>query len=343
MTSGLTQHIARTFLTGLLPGFLLLLTSSSNLYAQLPDTSAPRKLEKVTFRAGIYGAYAFNMHRTEANVFIGGAECGAFGDGNGQGFSVGGFAEIPVLEKMLDLYASVGFAARGGTLGEAVVGGLPILDPNTDEYTTLEREHSYTASLNYLRTEFGVRFTLPWFPLYLRGTAAIDFPQGTTFEQKEEILSPQGVVYPETNTTERPVAEGDLQDPESLLSASGGIGYDIPLSTRLSIAPEISYYHPFNDVVLNRPWTIASVQAGAALRWSFGPLEKSPEGPEPPRPPVMEPVEPPKLAVPVAHLNVSSPKRLSVVRTIVTETFPILPYIFFDSGSNAIPGRLPIL
>ena len=325
--------------TGLLLSLCGLL---SPLHAQRPDTSAPRKLEKITFRAGVYGAYAYHLHKTSANVFAGGAECGAFGDGNGQGFAAGGFAEIPVLEELLDLYASIGYTARGGELGEAVVDGLPILDPNTEEYTTLTRRHSYTPSLNYLRTEFGLRFTLPWFPLYLRGTAVLDFPQSTTFEQKEEILSPQGIVYPETKTAERPVAEGDLQNPESLLSASGGIGYDIPLGTYLSVAPEISYYHPFNDVVLNRPWTIASIQGGAALRWSFGPLVPLPEPPAPPRPPAVEPVEPPKEAFPtppIASLNLSSPKELSVVKTIVTETFPILPYIFFDSGSSSIPGR----
>ncbi|MGE3802926.1 MAG: OmpA family protein [Candidatus Kapaibacterium sp.] len=333
--SCISAHIYRCLIILLLVGLPTTVIAQDADKRPLP----PRKLEKVTFRAGVYGAFAYNIHKTEANVFLGGADCGAFGDGDGKGFTLGAFAEIPVLEKMLDLYASVGYAARGGTLGETVVGGLPILDPITEEYTTLERRHSYTASLNYLRTEFGVRFTFPWFPLYIRGTAAIDFPQGTTFEQKEEILSPQGVVYPETNIAERTVAAGDLQNPESLLSASGAIGYDIPLSTRLSVAPEVSYYHPFNDVVLNRPWTITSIQGGAALRWSFGPLEKLPD---PPRPPALEPVEPPSFTLPtppVANLRVSSPKQLSVVKTIVTETFPILPYVFFDSGSNQIPGR----
>ena len=312
------------------------------LSAQLPDTSEPRKLEKIVLRAGLYGAYAFHTHKTSANVFVGGAECGAFGDGDGTGFATGLFFEMPLLEKMLDLYASIGYTARGGTLGEAIAGGLPILDPTTEEYTTLERRHSYNATLNYLRTEFGLRFTLPWLPLYIRGTAVVDFPQGTTFEQKEEILSPQGVLYPETNTTERLVADGDIQNPESLLSASGSLGYELPLSTRLSIAPEVSYYHPFNDVVSNRPWTITSVQGGLALRWSFGPLEKLPEPPPPPDLPPARPITPPTYippVPPVAQLSVSSPKELSVVKTIVTETFPILPYVFFDSGSTVIPGR----
>lgn len=302
------------------------------------DTSEPRRLEKVTFRTGVHAAYGLNFHKTTSSIFSGGASCGAFGNGDGTGYLLGAFFEVPLLEKMLDLYGGLNISQRGGAFGEVVTGGLPILDPNTDEYTTLERLHSYNADLAYLQTEFGVRFTLPWFPLYVRGGAAIGFPMTSTFEQKEEITAPAGVVYPETNRAERPVASGDIREVENLVSAAGTLGYDIPLSTRLSIAPEITYYHPFNDVTLNRDWKIATLQGGAALRWHFGPLEKNPVIDPPPLPPG-EPDQPPSLLPPIATLHVTAPKELSIVKTIVTETFPILPYIFFDSGRAAIPSR----
>lgn len=297
-------------------------------------------LESVSLKAGLYGAAAQHTHETTANVFTGGAECGAFGNGEGRGFAAGGFIEIPLIGELLDLYASAGYTERGGDLGEVVVGGLPILDPNSEEYTFLERRHAYGTTLSYLRSEFGVRFTLPWLPLYLRTTASIDFPQTTTFLQEEEIVAPIGVLYPETKTTVREVSSGDLQDPESLLAVSGAIGYELPLSNRLSIAPEVSYYYPFTDVVLNRDWRITSIQAGAALRWKFGPVKRlDPPTPPlvalspPPRPPDPEPVPP------TALVSIASPESLSIVRTVVTETFPILPYIFFDEGSSRLPNR----
>lgn len=303
-----------------------------------PDTSGPRKLERVTFRTGVHAAYAWNFHKTTSSVFAGGLECGAFGNGSGTGYLVGGFFEVPLLDTLLSLHGGVNLIQRGGSFGEVVVGGLPILDPNTNQYTTLERRHSYDAGLAYLQTEFGVRLTLPWFPLYVRGTGALGFAMTSTYEQREEILAPQGVLYPETNTTEREVGSGDLQEVENFISAAGTIGYEFPLSTRLSIAPEISYYHPFNNVTLNRDWTIATVLAGAALRWSFGPLEEKPILEAPPLPPG-EPTEPPSILPPTAMLHVTSPKELSILKTVVTETFPILPYIFFDSNSANIPGR----
>lgn len=320
---------------------LLTLLSPLSTVAQERDQEVePGEIERIVLRTGFYGAAAYHLHRTTANVFVGGAECGAFGDGEGKGLALGAFVEFPIRGDFLDLYASLGYTTRGGNLGEAHVGGLPILDPNSDEYTFLERRHTYETDLAYLRSEFGVRLTLPWFPLYLRSTASIDFPQGTTYEQGEEILSPEGVLYPETNTVTREVAAGDLSDPEALLAISGGIGYELPLATRLHIAPEISYYHPFSDVVLNRDWRITSIQAGAALRWTFGPIKRL----EPPVPPAVAvtPLPPPPSPDPPrphASITIASPETLSIVRTVVTETFPILPYIFFDSGSSRLPAR----
>ncbi len=319
---------------------LSLLPSLRSMAQERDQEVEPGEIEKVVLRAGFYGAAAYHLHRTTANVFLGGAECGAFGDGEGQGLALGAFIEFPIRGDFLDLYASLGYTTRGGSLGEAFVGGLPILDPNTNEYTFLERRHSYETDLSYLRSEFGVRLTAPWFPLYLRSTASIDFPQGTTYEQSEEILSPEGVLYPETNTTTREVASGDLSEPEALIGLSGAIGYELPLATRLHIAPEISYYHPFSDVVLNRDWRITSIQAGAALRWTFGPIKRL----EPPVPPAVAVIPPPPPPTPDpprprASISIASPETLSIVRTVVTETFPILPYIFFDSGSSRLPVR----
>ena len=331
--------MTRLTLTALLSLFLAVpLSAQKNDDVDLE----PGELESVTLRAGLYGAAARHLHQTTANVFVGGAECGAFGNGEGDGYAFGGFIELPLME-LVDLYASLGYTARGGDLGEAYAGGLPIQDPNSEEYTVLERRHTYGTSLSYLRTEFGLRVTLPWFPLYLRSTASLDLPQTTTFLQEEEILSPQGVLYPETNTTVREVASGELQDPEPLMALSGAIGYELPLGEQLSIAPEISYYHPFGDVVLNRDWQIRTFQAGAALRWSFGPIMEL-EPPTPPiaaaSPPPAPPAPPaPDPVPPTAEVSITSPESLSIVRTVVTETFPILPYLFFEEGSARLPIR----
>lgn len=320
---------------------LIFLLPPATTVAQEPEQEVePGEIERVVLRAGLYGMAARHLHETTATVFAGGAECGAFGDGEGDGLALGAFVEFPIRGRLLDLYAAIGYTARGGALGEAFVGGLPILDPNSNEYTELERKHTYDTDLTYLRSEFGLRLTAPWFPLYLRSTASIDFPQSATYEQGEEILTPQGVLYPETNTTRREVASGELQDPEALLAISGAIGYELPLATRLHIAPEISYYHPFGDVVLNRDWQITSIQAGAALRWTFGPIRRL----EPPRPPVAALNPPPAPPTPdppkpTASISIASPETLSIVRTIVTETFPILPYVFFDSSSSRLPVR----
>ncbi len=322
---------------------LLLLHCSA--LAQEPDPipvpDAPRMenparagLQGTSFRLVFYGGYALNFHQTNATLFTGGGECGAFNDGRGRGPAAGLYGEMPVLGPWLDLVLGGTFLQRGGEFGEVYTGGLPVLDPTTNRYTQLERRHSYTANLGYIYGELGVRATpFPEYPLYMRLSGAVGGPvTEATHKQTEEILSPSGVLYPETNTAIREVSSGEIRDAGLSLLVAGAIGYPFPLSRRVTASPEISYYYPLNDVTPNYRWRIASLQAGVALRWSFGrlPVDHSQD------PPL---ADGPSAGRPYVVLATTSTKNIEIVETVVTETFPVLPYIFFDVGSSDLPPR----
>jgi len=317
---------------------ILLLVAGARVVAQTPEETAP--LEHVDFRLGVYGGFARNFHETEATIFSSGGDCGAFSDGAGNGFAAGVFGEFPLLDQWFDLTAGLTFARRGGAFGEAYTAGLPVLDPNTNQYVPLERRHNYTANLDFLLVDFGVRVTpVPEIPFYLKVGGSAGFPiTQATYRQTEEILSPSGVLYPETNTVEREVGNGPIRDVQTLVTAAGALGYTLPIGPRLSIAPEVSYYYPFTDITLANRWRISTAQIGVALRYDFG-RSATQEEPEP-EPQPMQPIaaETPEAPVTTSLATVSSPS-LEIVRTIVTETFPILPYIFFDSADATIPDR----
>jgi outer membrane protein OmpA-like peptidoglycan-associated protein len=294
------------------------------------------RIENVPFRLGVYGGYGINYHNTQANVFDGGNECGAFGPGDGRGPIFGILGEFPLMGQWLDLTANFNYARRDGAFAEAYTGGLPILDPNSGEYVSLERRHAYTSQLSYLLIELGLRFQpSDDFPLYLRTSGVLGlFPSHAGFKQTEEILSPQGVVYPDSHEAIRTVSSGDISDVQPWLGLAGTLGYTVPLGMRVSASPEISYYYALNDVTTHYKWRLNSAQAGIALKWIFGD--------PPPEPIVEQPVpmpEPEPVVYPQVSLATVTPQKVGIRETIVTETFPILPYIFFDSASADLAAR----
>ena len=290
------------------------------------------RLISTTARIGVYGAYAMNFHDTKADLFSGGGECGAFNSGQGSGYNIGLFGEMPIVGNWLDLVLGVSYAQRGGNFGEVYTGGLPILDPNSDKYVQLERKHTYEANLPYMLGELGVKVTpFAEFPLYVKIAGSVASPLSeASHVQTEQILSPSGVLYPETNTAAREVSSGPITNVALRFDATGAIGYPFPLGARITASPEVRYYYPLNDVTPHYRWRISSLEAGIALRMSFGRVA------EPSRTP---PEDMPVAETPSAVLATVSAQKINILETVVTETFPILPYIFFDSASTYIAPR----
>ena len=309
------------------------------LHAQGLEQIANQNAEKpVKFRLGAYGDFSWNFHNTTANVYCCDAGCGVFSNGTGKGFSAGLLGEIPAFGRF-DVYGSAGFAQRGGNFGEANTSNKPILDPNSGQYTYLHITNSYTASIPEIITGLGLKFT-PFRSLafYLRGGLSINFPfsSSSTYTQSEHITSPVGVTYPSTLTTTKIDGSGPIINLKETFGATGALGYPVLISKDLTAAPEVEYYFPFTEVKNDYHWKIQTFQAGVALRYSFY-KDVPPQPPPPPSPPPPPP-PPEKPVPPVAYVGLAEPKSVNVYETTVTETFPILPYLFFDSASeNLVP------
>jgi outer membrane protein OmpA-like peptidoglycan-associated protein len=123
---------------------------------------------------------------------------------------------------------------------------------------------------------------------------------------------------------------------KTLVSGQIGMGYDIQVSapessTRVVLSPFVSY-HPYfgQDVRTIESWSVNTVRAGVALKLGKNRKTILPANPEPAAP------------MPEIGFSVAGPKEI-LVKHAVSETLPLLNYIFFDEGSTQLPGRYALL
>ena len=87
---------------------------------------------------------------------------------------------------------------------------LMVVDPNTDQYVSLQREHVFSSNLGYIAFEIGLRSQpVESIPVYVRGAFDIGNPLvDATYTQTEEIISPDGVLFPD-DTKRRTIGSGE--------------------------------------------------------------------------------------------------------------------------------------
>jgi len=327
----------KTFIRQLL--FTALVISSTSAFAQ---SSNDEDILPLLMRVGGFAGYGLNYHKTSANVFDC-PECGTFSDGTGSGIAFNAFAERPVYEKMIDVVLAVGYAQRGGSFGESVTADLPVRDPNSGEYVPLKRKHNYSADLGFLTADLGVKISpLAEYPIYFRTgiNYNVALSNGATYEQTEQITSPQGLLYPETHRTDRLVGSGVIPGLKSPLNIASALGYPLPIGATVTASPEVRYYFPLTNINASNNWKISTLEAGVALRWKiFYTPDDLDEQPKATIPPAI--VERNKPIAPTVTVSSTTADPVEITETIVTETFPILPYVFFDSANTTLLSRYP--
>ncbi|TKC10423.1 OmpA family protein [Pedobacter polaris] len=122
---------------------------------------------------------------------------------------------------------------------------------------------------------------------------------------------------------------------KNIISGQVGAGYDIDISsptstTKFVIAPFVSF-HPYfgQDVRKIESWSMTTVRTGIAFKFGKGKAVAKPE----------------TAVVPVSldvNFSVKAPSAV-IMKRKVSESLPILNYVFFDEGATTIPSRYVLL
>jgi outer membrane protein OmpA-like peptidoglycan-associated protein len=128
-----------------------------------------------------------------------------------------------------------------------------------------------------------------------------------------------------------PAVRGDLSNTqETIISMQVGAGYDIMLSsvknkTQFVLSPFVAF-HPYygQNPRTSESWNITTVRAGFVLKFGQGKQV-----------PLLVEALP---AIKPFSFSVNAPSNANT-EPIVSETFPLRNYVFFDLGSTEIPAR----
>jgi outer membrane protein OmpA-like peptidoglycan-associated protein len=294
----------------------------------IPGMLSAQKVFHIGGRLG----YEAARHATVQDVRSIDGDCGRFVDGKGQGISASVLGEIELFTWLRGTMRFC-YAPLGGSLTAICDNGIIVPTGKDNEFVPLVREYKRDITLRYGLVELGVKLMPLELPVYLSAAISVGAPIfGAAWSQDERIVSPVGALFPDF-TTRRSNGGGDYTNTQLRTALLGGIGYAIPLRTNVEFSPELLYSYPLTNVTVSDRWNISYLSAGATLTWRFELAESVP----PPAPPVEPPPPPPPVPLPpVARIGAATDASIDIVQTFVTETYPLLPYVFFGQGSASL-------
>lgn len=321
--------------------FILLLSISDSYSKEILADSMPKA--RGEYFIGVISGYSRIWNSTSLPVLLGSEDCGVFTKGQSSGYFAGITFDYKLIPNFIEASGRLIFSSRPALL-TTETSPYQVLNTQNNQYVPLVLQHVYTANLQYILLDIGAKiYPLEDIPFYSRigfnvGNALV----GKDYTQTEEILSPSGVLFPE-GVRKHTLFNGSVPGISTAYSGIIGIGANLEMQPNIFIYPEISFQFGIGSIVSTSDWNVNLLNIGVGVRYEFGeekvklPPTPAPEPPPPPPPPVI--VEIPKPLPPQVVLQSVSTVPLQVQETIVTQTFPLLPYIFFDSASAVVRER----
>lgn len=302
------------------------------------------------WRAGIFAAGTLNLHQGAFDAYDGLQDCGTFTDATTLGWTIGNVIDVR-FDESWGARGRVGYWQADGTFTDPTPLS-PLVALPDGSLVRLVSEYELNTILDVFTLDLLATYR-PASGLSLGLGPHVGFATRASFEQTESILEPSGVTFADGSTSRLILAapfdqtDGIATTKELRLGATFELGYDIPLSDRVDLTPEIGGTFAFTNVLSSFDWSVHMVRAGLRLSYLFGA-----ETVNAPAPPPAEPtpvVTPPALPTPpyvlldvVGRRDDGSTESVSEVvlsEATTVDVIPLLPHVFFDSASASLPSR----
>jgi len=248
--------------------FVIFINFNNNfeLNAQALENELPKE------KLGIYAGYNLNFHSTNFTSLPNVPNCCVdFSFAFGNGFSYGVLYDY-TLNETSGLEFRFGFSRIDGSFSERnVIGNTWLrnsnpLDTNRVQIANVNVDHEINARIFNIVLLPSYRYTVNKFNL--TGGLKLGYINSSSFDQKEVLVSPENVVF-ENLKLSRNEFEGDkIPEVTSILfGLNFGVSYDVNLSKKWVIAPEVRYEINLNNINSN-PWKVSTLAFGAALKYN---------------------------------------------------------------------------
>lgn len=320
---------------------LLCLLSPCILYSQ---DSTTQYESHAPYSFGIIAGSSSIHNKAIVPVIPNSLSCGIYDNGNSAGLLLGLFGEYSLIPAFASISGRAYYAQHPGNLQSEECKYI-VYNDQTKNYDSLRMLNQYSVSLDRIMLDLGLSiYPIPDIPFFIRAAGSMGFGiSQNTFERSQKLESPSSVSFPGGSKT-RVIDRGDIVG-SMHIAANASLGYFVHLTPAFALMPEIAYSQSFTSLVANDDWKYQSLDFRVGL--SYRPLiEKQKDMPLPPEPEpiIVEDIPPPPAQTvnnPIRFASINAPD-LELQQTIITQTFPILPYIFFDSLSTK-PNSISIV
>lgn len=307
-------------------------------------------VKPVIFTISGGGAYVWN--KTSLPIMPGDSYCGNFRNGEDIGWHATLDLSYMFIKNFLFGGIKLSYENRPVSLQSPCVNKFEVFNPSTGEYVSLDRMYYFDGSLNYVSADIGVYVQpLAEHPFFFRLGFETGLPLGgTSFTEEFEIENPEGLLIPGLNTNRQKVGSGEISNLSVSMAATATVfgEFDVlgSIMDDLYLRAEIGYRYGINSIMKDNEWNVNILRAGVGLTYKFGagedvPPEIIPEKKEPEIIPEIKPdtSKPVVIEEPKDFIRTFEAMPLEISQTMVTQTYPLLPYIFFDSLSAGLAGK----